>query len=475
MNRFSRQAARSILFHALWASLLVVPAFGRTQEAHWEDVFSLTHPDEALRNDARTRLLGSGPDGFRILLLATRTLGDQTLPVLALHMHCPRAAFAGLPMLNPWIGFLAAEILAERMTASPAEATQLARSAVPLERMMGLLGLTAEPRSLSAALDDLVHETDPGVLDFTRRLLPCAIKRAQDDPEAAQSLALASRWLVGLRDEILPPTRCEDASFSAGAVLEALLSGSARANSWRRAGEDLRVMVTLEGGVEVALSSRCALSLYDDAVGHQRFLPGLIMPFAESTVIEPRLRQEALRRAERDLLRYPAQELNALAARLVLAGGPSEHLVTFNADSPFAQERLLEAAARQGQPAAWRAIEQATLCRGDFGHIERIALLGYVSTREAASTAAEIAKHCPQARGAATAALIRLGDRRATDTLADALADPKLGQDALERVIEEHATSWLVTSLRQIAAGEGRAADQAGRILAGLRDNGRIR
>jgi hypothetical protein len=71
----------------------------------------------------------------------------------------------------------------------------------------------------------------------------------------------------------------------------------------------------------------------------------------------------------------------------------------------FAQEKELEAAARQGNKVALAEIERFVFCRGTFGS-NGISMLGYVKTRDAADTAFELAQQCPRALGAGAAALV---------------------------------------------------------------------
>jgi hypothetical protein len=274
---------------------------------------------------------------------------------------------------------------------------------------------------------------------------------------------------------MLPPTRCEEAGFSMGPVLDGLISGQASASGWQRSSNELSISIEMPDGVQVLLSPRCAFELYDAARRQERYLPGLIMPFVEELTLDPRDRQEALQRAERDVVFFPADERNRQAARLVNAGGRCAHLVTYNAEDPFAQEEYLEAAARQGQARAWQVIDQAAFCRGDFGDGERIELLGFVGTTEAAETAAELARRCPRARGAATVALLRLGDRRAVDHLASALEDPGFARLSLDRALREHLTPQLTRALQKIAQQEGDGSGEARQVLERLRAAGKVR
>ncbi len=474
------QNAAAIALSLLCSAVLAAPLPARAADELWEAAFRLASGDESVRRSARQALLEAGPAGFEVVLLATRTLGEATLPSLAMRLHCPMLAFDGGPTWS-WpdgplaVGHAAAGLLAELLQSEPELSAQLVRSAVPAERKIGLLGLSGEADRLLEALDAIREEADVSVVEYARRVIPCATLRARGDEQLIMALTQASLAARARRAEMLPPVRCEEAGFSMGPVLDELLQGTARASGWQRSGQELTVLVSMSDGARVMLSPRCALELYDTAARQLRHLPGLVMPFVEGLTLDPGDRREALRRAERDLLLYPAEERNRLAARLVIAGGRSEHQVTFDAEEPFAQEELLEAAARQGQPAAWRVIEQAAFCRGDFSDSERIALLGFVGTREAAETAAELARRCPRARAAATAALVRMGDRRAADFLAGALESPGFSQDALERALVEHLSPRLAAALQKIAAGQGAGATQAANLLERLQVAGKLR
>jgi hypothetical protein len=472
-----RNLATALLLAGLLAGSLPVRAGA---DELWEAVFQLGHPDEATREAAAQTLRAAGPAGFQVTLLATRTLDAAALPSLARELGCIMLAFDGGPVWSPpesamAVGHAAARLLAEFVQEEPELALELARSAVPAERKIGLLGLTCDAPKLLEVLEELRDETDPGVVEYARRIIPCATIKAHGDEQLILALTQASLAARARREEMLPPVRCEEAGFSVGPVLDGLIAGTTRASGWQRENSQLSIQVRMADGVRVLLSPRCAFELYDAARRQERYLPGLVMPFVEELTLDPRDRQEAMRRAERDVVFFPEDDRNYEAARLVNAGGKSAHLVTFNAEDPFAQELYLEAAARQGQARAWQVIEQAAFCRGDFGDGERIELLGFVGTSEAAETAAELARRCPRARGAATVALIRLGDRRAADYLAAALEDPGFASNSLERALSEHLTQPLTRALLQAAARGGIGSLDAQQILERLRAAGKVK
>jgi hypothetical protein len=80
-----------------------------------------------------------------------------------------------------------------------------------------------------------------------------------------------------------------------------------------------------------------------------------------------------------------------------------------------------------------------------------VKLLGFVKGREAADTAFKLASKCPGARVQATAALLRLKDRRAVELLGPALEAPGFGRDALRSALMESLTPQVAMRLRALA------------------------
>jgi hypothetical protein len=446
----------------------------------WESVFALGHPDGARRASARQALFSAGPEGFRTTLMAVRMLGDRAPEAVGAGLRCPMAWFPGGHRDAP---LAAARLLGEMMAAEPELAVSLLGSTSPVERKLGLLGLAPDVPRLLEALEGLWQESDASVVEYAPKAIACAMALNPGDQTALEALLEAGALARDRRGEMQPPALCEALDADSAPVLDALVDGRARVSGWSSArvsgwssqGDELSITVTMPGGAKVTLRPRCAIELYDAVSRRGNYLPELIMPFVESLGVEAGLRREALHRAERDVEEFPETGRNHHAARLVNAGGRSRHRVTYHAKDPFAQEQLLEAAARQNQPLAWMAIDQATFCRGDFGDFRRIELLGFVGTNEAATTAAELARRCPRARAAAVTALIRLGDRRAAEFLAGALEDPMFSRDALERALGEHLTRALGAELVRLSGREDRVGQGAREILAGLQRAGLLR
>ena len=208
----------------------------------------------------------------------------------------------------------------------------------------------------------------------------------------------------------------------------------------------------------------CAVALYDAVAERGRYVRELLMPVATEQWSAVGARQAAGARAVKDLERYPEDQRNSLAAKLVNAGFTVPVKVTFKTDSSFIQQEELEAAARQGSPEAKAAILQAVYCR-DISGAAGVQLLGFVKAREAADTAYQLAKKCPRSRVDATAALVRLKDKRALELLGPALEGPGFGHDALREALMESLTPQVAAKLRALAEKKVTGAEELVRVL----------
>jgi hypothetical protein len=327
----------------------------------------------------------------------------------------------------------------------------------PFDRAMALIASAGVPGALPGALKRLENEKAPRVLELAEGVSRCARYRTGEQVDAeAERL---SRRLEGSTQQ----PRCEQAGFAADALVEGLAKGRYQVNGWTRSNDDFTV--TLKRGSEdnTRLAPPCALALYDALVKRGKYVPGLVVPLAQQHLLPMPTRDAAARRAVRDLTRYPEQERNRLAAELVNAGYEVPVNVTFR-DDTFAQEKELEAAARQGNKVALAEIDRFVFCRGTFGS-NGLAMLGYLKTREAADTAYELAQRCPNAIGAGTAALLRLKDPRAYDLLGKALEDASFAEDDLTRAAIESYTPTLGNELRRLAARDVHKAKELLRLL----------
>ena len=264
--------------------------------------------------------------------------------------------------------------------------------------------------------------------------------------------------------------RCESAEEVTSEMQEGLAKGTWKVNGWGTSNGDLSVYLVVGRGTreKEALAPACAIALYDAMVQRGMYLPDLILVVATEPVVPADVRQEAGRRAVRDLERYPEHERSEFAAKLMNEGHAITTRLTIKEDITFEKIEVLEAAVRQKQPGALEAIERRMLCRGTFGS-EGLHLLGYLATPQAAETAWQIASRCTHGVADATAALVRMKDPRALGLLEKALKNVGFNREALSRAVLEHYTPALGQRLRQL---ERDGNQDAAALLKRLREAG---
>jgi hypothetical protein len=446
---------------ALLFSLLALAGAARAADdpALWKAVFQLDEPDRARK--AASLLRANGAAGYDVLSKVARAGGERAaLFIAARALQCPMPrvmSYRPHHRRDSELPQSAAKLAMELLLEDRALRERMLGAEEPFDRAMALIASAGVPGALPGALKHLEKEKAPRVLELAEDISRCAKYRTGEQVEAeAERL---SRRLEGSAQQ----PRCEQAGFAADTFVEGIANGRYQVSGWSRSNDDFTV--TLKRGSEDSsnLAPPCALALYDALVKRGRYVPGLVVPITQQRLLSLPTRDAAARRAVRDLMRYPDQERNWLAAELVNAGYEVPVQVTFREDT-FAQEKELEAAARQGNKVALAEIERFVFCRGTFGS-NGLAMLGYLKTRDAADTAYELAQRCPHARGAGTAALLRLKDPRALDLLGAALEDVGFAEDDLTRAAFESYTPALGNELRRLAARDIFRAKELLRLL----------
>ncbi|HYH95788.1 hypothetical protein [Hyalangium sp.] len=437
--------------------VLVGPARAADDSALWEAVFQLDDPEHAKK--AASLLRSNGAAGYDVLSKAARMGGERAaLAIAATELKCQMMMMRALPyhpygMRGQELPQSAAKLAMEILLEDKALREGMLGAKKPFDRAMALLASAGVPGALPGALKRLEKEKAPRVLEWVESTSHCAKFRTGDqvDEEAGR---LARR----LEGTVQQP-RCEDAGMVASTLVEGMAKGSYQVSGWARSNDDFTVTVMRGAEERSHLAPPCALALYDALAKRGTYLHGLVVPITQQRLLPLSTRDAAARRAVRDLTRYPEQERNKLAAELVNAGYEVPVKVTFREGDTFAQEKELEAAARQGSKVARAQIESYVFCRGTFGS-QGLAMLGYLETREVADMAYELAVRCPHALGSGTAALVRLKDPRGLELLGKALENLGFAEDDLQRAAIEAYTPALGSELRrQVSQGSSRAKD----------------
>jgi hypothetical protein len=449
--------------HALLFALLAFAGAARAADSPtlWKAAFQLDDPDQAKK--AASLLRANGAAGYDVLSKVARAGGERSaLAVAAMELRCPlmrlspyrHSSYGRDSQLPQSAARLALELLLENR---PLREGMLGAEE-PFDRAMALIASMSVPGALPAALKRLEDEKAPRVLEVVEDVSRCAQFRTGDQVEAE------SERLTRRLESSSQQPRCEQAGSAADALVEGLAQGRYQVSGWSRSNDDFTVTVKRGHETESRLAPPCALSLYDALAKRGTYVPGLVVPITQQGLLPLPTRDAAARRAVRDLMRYPEQQRNVLAAELVNAGYEVAVQVTFREKDSLGGEKELEAAARQGNKAALAEIDRFVFCRGTFGS-HGLAMLGYLKTPDAADTAYELAQRCPHARGAATAALLRLKDPRALELLATVLEDVGFAENDLARAARESYTPALGNELRRLAARDNFRAKELLRIL----------
>jgi hypothetical protein len=421
----------------------------RDEAPLWKAAFALDR--EPASREAEALLLQAGPEGYTVLSRLARAGGEaEALQVIASEARClSRFSYSVMHRAERGPSWYAARLAGRMLAASPELRTRALGSEEAFDRKLALVASIQDPAALLTAVAALRTEQDLHVLSAAEGAVRCAGNQPRLDEAQRDALKVAGRGLSERLTLSRPEQGCGGPEGVTEELVERVASGAWRVNGWSTSGDTFTVMMDLGRGGRMHLAPECALPLYDALARRDVYLSGLVVPLG--TLGTGTVRSEAGRRAARDLGHFPEQERNRVAAQLVNAGHAVPVRVTVSEET-LGQEEELEAAVRQQQPGAVDALERHVFCRGTFGS-SGIELLGYVRTRQAADTAFQLAQRCPKALGAATAALVRLEDRRALELLALALRDSGFSGKALERAILEHYTPEVDRALQALEEG----------------------
>ncbi|ATB46551.1 hypothetical protein [Corallococcus macrosporus] len=444
--------------------LLTGAAHAADDAALWQAAYTLDKPGKGEAAEASLRQGGAA--AYDVLTKLARVSGEErALAMAAGHRMCPMFlthrmgmhALASQSRLPEKLSKLALDMLVQ----SPELRQRAASSAEPFDRALALLASEAVPDALPGAVERMGKEQEPWLVLWATHFVGCVTQ--QDRAKAATLNALLKP--LSERAQALRDTKvCQEPAEVAPHWVELLASGTATVQGWSRNGDELRVPVSAGPGESLDVLPGCAVALYDAVAERGRYVRELLIPVATEQWRAAGARQAAGARAVKDLEHYPEAQRNQLAAKLVNAGFTVPVKVTFQTERASVQEEQLEAAARQGSQEAKAAILQAAFCR-DSGSGSPVRLLGFVKGREAADLAHQLARKCPRALPDATAALVRLKDRRALPLLGPALAAPDGVRDSLREALMESLTPQVTTKLRALAAKKAAGAEEMVRVL----------
>ncbi|WP_163989923.1 hypothetical protein [Pyxidicoccus caerfyrddinensis] len=432
--------------------------------ALWQAAYTLDKPGKG--EGAEAVLLKGGAAAYDVLVKLARVSGEERAlalaagprpcPMFAVHMMSMGGQL-GQSRLPEKTSKLALKLLVQ----SPELRQRAEASAEPFDRALALLAADGIPDALPGAVERLAGEKEPWLVLWAESFVQCTVMR---QGAKAASLGEPLKALSERARALREAKTCQEPSQVDARWVELLATGTATANGWSRSNDELRVPVRAGPGESLEVAPGCAVALYEAVAERGRYLPELLVPVATDQWIAVGSRQAAGARAVKDLERYPEDQRNRLAAKLVNAGFTVPLKVTFKVEHAFVQEEELEAAARQGHPQAKATILQTVFCR-DTGGGSGVQLLGFVKGREAADTAYQLARKCPRARADATAALLRLKDRRALELLGPSLESPGFGREALHQALMESLTPQVATRLRALVEKKAPGAEETVRLL----------
>jgi hypothetical protein len=440
----------------------------------WEAVFDLSNL--ARVETAEQTLREAGEPGIRTLIRAAR-LGRERIvldraadaagckSVLTMHSSmwkAQEAQFMGSAH-GP-----AAELAVRLLPEHPKLQAELLASQVLFERRLALLSLYSSPDRLAEAIEQLAEKSSPGMLHTTGLLQWCLRNPKEGFSDIQRERALAA--LERLEDAsliLVPDADCEAAAFADGELVSGLLSGQVQNHSSVIRDGVWRHRLRAASGDTYGMSSACVVATYDAARKKGEplsMLANLLITIAEDLTAAPALRKRATEMLIPDLTHFSAFQNQSMAARLVNAGFQVPIRIAYEDATRLPDALLTEAAIRQGSDLAREAVVGSLVCPGVFG--DKVALLGFSTDALAAQRAVEIATHCPRARPAATAALIRSGDSRASAILFVLLISPGFlagSSENLAAALNEHGTQQMRKLLRDMA----RAGNHKARRLLG--------
>ncbi|MBN2496408.1 MAG: hypothetical protein JXR96_17575 [Deltaproteobacteria bacterium] len=409
---------------------------------------------------AEQRIRAAGRDGLDALLLASR-LGDSSV--------LPRAAHAGgcrsILTMAACLGqkppsTRAAELAIQLLQENEAWARELFASEDAFLRSMALLSTCSSPDKLLATLESAAQEEPgPDLLEASNLVL---FHFGTGEPEVEEGLRVRIKEAaLGLRTRslpIIPEEACLASDFGDSTDVQDLAFGRVR---WMGRFNGLDYMQRKDGsafGLPPVCVLKCYQALKIKAEGEPPAqMVDLLLRVAEDLTLEPGLRARAAEALMPDLALLPELKRVRTAARLVNAGFEVPFKLSYD-DSRLPDLRVLEAAIRQGADIR-EAVIPTVVCPRYQG--EQIVLLGFSDKPAAADRAAQIAAYCPNARTAATAALIRLGDSRAKGMLFTLLVSQRtlgLQRDKLVDALRARGGSELRDLILELAEAGNRVA-----------------
>jgi hypothetical protein len=438
---------------ALAAAALLAAPLPSGNEGAWQLLLDLDNPLKA--EAAEKALEAGGGSSLPLLLRTARAAGDgAVLSIAARSLGCYfflSPLSGGFNPYGPPTRSSQAAVIAARIVAADRglHATLLG-SPDPFERELAIVTAIGDSdllrQSISAVRDDHDQGVIVSAIEVGRHCSDRAPKGSEESREAIDEIvADLSASLQAATGE----TECKSAGFTAGPFLDLLLSGRVTPGGWSKSGNELSLTMGGSSG-GVSASVECALALYDAAGQRGKLFPKLVEPIVElGTAVQ---RGEAAKRLLRDLDRFEAVEANETAAHLVIEGFTVPRAVTWDhsKSAEFIEHDLVEAAARQGNAEAFRAIEKTALCRGTFGG-HGLDLIGYLHDREQTDIAARIAETCDHGADAAVAALVRAGDSRAPGLLARGFQQGSFDSAHLARAIRESKDPRILAEVRRLA------------------------
>ncbi|WP_120536726.1 hypothetical protein [Corallococcus sp. CA047B] len=460
------------LFTAL--ALAGAPTPVQDEATMWKAAFALDGSPPAVLAEAEASLLQGGTTAYGVLTKMARVGGrDQVVAAAGPIPFCMGApqfrSMSPMRSNGPRLPGKAAELAGRLLMKDEALRRKAQTSEDPFDRALALLSTARLPEAQTQALAAMRKESDPELRLWASAIATCFTRSAEKrgDP-SLDAMRIEEKHLAELAEDVREPLRCVEPAELAPTLVDELEKGMATAGGWSSSNERFELEAKRANGEEVSLSPACALAAYDALVARGTYLDSLVLPLATSLQKDWALRRAAGERAGRDLKHYPELRRNHTAAKLVNAGHTVPVKVTWKEDRGILNRDELEAALRQGNPDARAALDRVLFCRSKIGENE-MSLLGYQGTKQAAETAYGIAQRCPDSAAAATAALVRLKDPRASKFLPKALENWGFDQEALRRALLDAYTPKLGQQLQEL---EAKGNDKARDMVALLKDAG---
>ncbi|MGI5861875.1 MAG: hypothetical protein ACOX6T_07415 [Myxococcales bacterium] len=455
-------------------AVTLLPAAGQAAEdPAWEAAFALADPAQA--EEAWATLKQMGPRGFDVLAKVARVGGTfepfakATEAMGCQHPHAmpfgfPRSLFvpadADLPRL-------AAERAVQMLRDDPALAQSKLVSSVAFERALAVLTAAGDEQRLMAYAKSLASEQDGLVLTCLKTALTCEPgSRWPTRKELSAQVAAEVESIERRLSSGAAPRMCGEPNEKVVAYfVDGLAAGEISSAGWSASRDSLTLLLR-KGEQRLEVSPACALAIYDGLAARKAPAAFLLDPIL--TLDKDPERKAAAERATRDLVGFPEDARNELAAALVVAGFASPIKVELEPKTrSLKTDRLLKAAAMQGSKEALERIERAAVCpEADRG--SAVALLSLLPNKRGAPLAFDIAQRCPGApRAAAVLALVEMGDPRAAQYLGDAFDEPAYSME-IQKAIRKGCTPAIGAELERLAKTRPRAAA----LLTSLRAEG---